>query len=88
MAQELHFIEVSAGEWFYVLEHKSAPKDAWDWMENADAFGPFPTLEAAQDHEYQSDSDTSGAEIVTGIRNAEAQRLIDACRARAMVRRV
>lgn len=68
MAQELVFAETDAG-WFYVLERRHAPKDAWDWTDDADAFGPFPTIEAAQDHEYRSDSDTSGAEIVAkGVR--------------------
>ena len=64
MAQELQFIEQAAGRWFYLLEDRGAPKDGWDWRESAKAFGPFQTLEAAQEHEYESKSDTSGAEIV------------------------
>lgn len=80
MAQELQFIEAEAGKWFYVLEDRHAPKDTWDWMEFADAFGPFPSLEAAQDHEYESSSDTSGCEIVDITRShtisAQARKLI------------
>jgi len=38
------------GEWYYVLEHRNAPKNAWDWLDNADAFGPFPSEAAAERH--------------------------------------
>jgi hypothetical protein len=78
MAQELQFIELASGDWFYIIEDRDAPRDAWDWHEYATAHGPFPTLEAAQDHEYNSDSDTSGAEIVefTGAIEASAQKLL------------
>jgi len=64
MAQELHFYETAGGDWFYVLERPHAPKDMWDWMEFADAFGPFLSLEAAEEHECQSPSDTSGATVI------------------------
>lgn len=64
MAQELIFAQNSDMQWFYIIEQRTAPKDAWDWQEYADCFGPFETLEEAQDHEYRSDSDTSGAEII------------------------
>ena len=79
MTQELQFIETASGDWFYILERKGAPKDQWDWMDDADAFGPYPTLEAAEDAEYQSDSDTSGSEVVewSGKIDPSAARLIE-----------
>jgi hypothetical protein len=47
---ECIFVEEKPGRWFYVLEDGSAPKDAWDWMDYATAYGPFKTMEAAHDH--------------------------------------
>lgn len=47
---ECFFAEVTPGEWFYVLEHGSAPKNAWDWKEYATAYGPFASFEDARDH--------------------------------------
>ena len=78
MAQELQFVETASGDWFYILERPYAPKDQWNWMDDADSFGPFSTLEAAQDHEYQSGTDTSGSEIVkwSGRLDLSAGRLI------------
>ena len=64
MSQALIFVEAADGQWFYILENEGAPKDAWDWIEFSQCFGPFPTLEDAQDDEYRSDSDTSGAEVL------------------------
>ena len=47
---ECEFIEVEPGEWYYVLEHIHAPKNAWDWREFASACGPFATLDLAREH--------------------------------------
>ena len=78
MAQELQFIETASGDWFYIIEDRDAPSDTWNWHDYATAHGPFPNLDAAQDHEYRSDSDTSGAEIVewSGKLDPSAARLI------------
>jgi hypothetical protein len=43
-------VEVERDKWYYVLEDYSAPKNAWDWRENATGYGPFPTQDAATDH--------------------------------------
>lgn len=40
----------AGGRWYYVLEHTNAPKNAWDWRENATAWGPFASSEAALEH--------------------------------------
>lgn len=42
--------EKEPGRWFYVLERWDAPKNAWDWREHADTYGPFASDEAAIDH--------------------------------------
>ena len=36
--------------WFYILEHGNAPKEAWDWMDYATAYGPFTSKAAATRH--------------------------------------
>lgn len=64
MGQELHFVERANGKWFYLLERRDAPKDAWDWLDYAEVFGPFASYEEAAEHEYRSDSDTSGATVI------------------------
>ena len=44
------FQEVAPGKWFYILESGFAPKNAWDWREYAHAYGPFRSLERAEQH--------------------------------------
>lgn len=44
------FIEVEPGKWYYALEHRHAPKDAWNWLEHASAYGPFDTEDDATKH--------------------------------------
>ena len=62
--RELEFIEPEPGKWFYVLEDSFAPKDAWDWHEFARCYGPFNSLEAAEEHQYDlSRISTPGANI-------------------------
>ena len=39
---ECDLIEVEPQQWYYVLDQGS-PRDAWDWREYANAYGPFPT---------------------------------------------
>ena len=47
---ECEFIEVQPGVWYYILEDYGAPKNAWDWRDDAEAYGPFDTFEAAYEH--------------------------------------
>lgn len=47
------FIEWKPGEWYYVLENRGYEEDyeePWDWRENAAAYGPFKTFDAAHEH--------------------------------------
>lgn len=46
---ECCLVEWKPGEWYYVLEQGTAPKEAWDWREYADAFGPYPSMEKANE---------------------------------------
>jgi hypothetical protein len=54
------FVEVKPGEWFYILEDYSAPKNAWDWREYAEAYGPFPTYEVANAHLHDNHANPGG----------------------------
>ena len=44
------YTEEDKTEWYYALERWNAPKGAFDWMEYADCFGPFPSYIAASNH--------------------------------------
>jgi hypothetical protein len=46
---ECLFFKWSTG-WFYLLEDYHAPKNAWDWREHAQAWGPFDTRDKAYEH--------------------------------------
>jgi hypothetical protein len=60
---ECQYIEVKPGEWFYILEDYHAPRNAWDWREYADAYGPFPTREKASEHLHANFGNPGGAWI-------------------------
>ena len=45
--RECHIAEIEPGQWYCILEQTTSPKDAWDWKEHADCFGPFSTADAA-----------------------------------------
>lgn len=57
------FVQVEAEKWYYVLEHGSAPKNAWDWREYSTAYGPFSTEEVAHQHLHDNHANPGGAEI-------------------------
>jgi hypothetical protein len=44
------FFESPAGTHYYALEQGSAPKNAWNWREHANGYGPFPSFDAAYEH--------------------------------------
>jgi hypothetical protein len=58
------FFEPQAGQWFYAIEYSNAPRDSWDWRDYADCFGPFTTLESANEHLYNSRADVSGSTVL------------------------
>ena len=58
---ECLFIETSPSKWYYVLEGYNAPKNAWDWRENASCTGPFSTEEAAEKHLGENHANPGGS---------------------------
>jgi hypothetical protein len=57
------FVQVETANWYYLLEHYSAPKHSWDWREHSDAYGPFSSEELAHEHLRQNHANPGGAEI-------------------------
>lgn len=53
-------IQVKPAEWYYILEHTFAPKNAWDWREHASAYGPFPDEEKALEHLIRNHANPGG----------------------------
>lgn len=47
---ECEFIEVEPDEWYYILEHMHAPKNAGDWRDYATGYGPFRSRQTANIH--------------------------------------
>ena len=68
------YVEYRPGEWYYILEWGSAPKDAWDWREFADASGPFGTRDAAAQHLHNYNANPGGANIYPYTEEWEAFR--------------
>lgn len=54
------YFEAKQGSWYYVLEHYNAPKNAWDWTENADVVGPFGSMDAADKHLHENNANPGG----------------------------
>lgn len=59
--QECMFVEEKPGHWHYVLEDYNAPKNSWDWMEHAKAYGPFQTEEKACQHLSDNHANPGGS---------------------------
>lgn len=57
---ECLFIEYKPGQWFYILEDYHAPKNAWDWMEYATAYGPFASFDTADTHLQENHANPGG----------------------------
>jgi hypothetical protein len=55
------FLEVQPGRWFYVLEDYDAPKNAWDWHDNATAYGPFASEALAEQHLHANHANPGGS---------------------------
>ncbi len=59
---ECHFIQVRQDQWFYILEHRNAPKNSWDWREHATGYGPFQSEDQADDHLRRYHANPGGSE--------------------------
>lgn len=64
MSSNLLFIEIEPSAWYYLLEDQYGEKDPFDWREQAKAFGPFATQASADEHYFNNQHSTSGAEIL------------------------
>lgn len=47
--RECMYIETSPGKWYIVVEDCDAPRNAFDWLDNAQAYGPYETFDKAHD---------------------------------------
>jgi hypothetical protein len=54
------FLERKKGEWYYILERYDSPKGAWDWLDYADAFGPFESEEKTREHLFANHANPGG----------------------------
>jgi hypothetical protein len=54
-------LQVRTDQWFYVLEHRHAPQNAWDWREHASAYGPFSSEEEAIQHLRDNHANPGGS---------------------------
>jgi len=68
---ECQFIERNPGKWFYVLEDYNAPKNAWDWKENATAYGPFSSEEKAYEHLRDNHANPGGHSVVDNTEHSQ-----------------
>lgn len=57
------FVETPEHDWFYYLEDWGAPTLAWDWREYCTPYGPFGSLELAQQHLRDNHANPGGAMI-------------------------
>lgn len=52
--------ETAPGVWYYVLETGDGPRNAWDWREYAEAYGPFPNTIVAAEHLHRNHANPGG----------------------------
>ena len=57
---ECGIVEVRTNAWYYLLEDRHAPQNAWDWREHAQAYGPFNTADAAVEHLRRNHANPGG----------------------------
>jgi hypothetical protein len=55
------FIEPVPGDWYYILEDYFAPKNSWNWLEYATAYGPFNSQEDAAEHLREHHANPGGS---------------------------
>ena len=61
---ECLFVEREKGKWYYILERYDSPKGAWDWLDYADAYGPFSSEERARKHLYHNHANPGGSSMI------------------------
>ena len=68
---ECQFVEYEEGRWYYLLERMGASPNAWDWREEATAYGPFPSLDAARTSLSDNHANPGGHFVIS---NAELRK--------------
>jgi len=62
--QELEFVERRPGDWFFVLGAYWGSA-AWDWREDAMAYGPFGSEQEARECQVHDHPGPSGSRVLT-----------------------
>jgi hypothetical protein len=73
-----NFIETEPGVWYYLLEDRNAPKNAWDWREFATAYGPFGGVELAQEHLREEHANPGGWQVLPYTPEQELSEVVQA----------
>ena len=60
---ECLFVQKSTDAWFYILESPFKDGGGWDWRNTADAYGPFATEDAAQEHLRDNHANPGGYNV-------------------------
>lgn len=60
---ECQFIEAQRGKWFCILQNWDCPVGAWDWREYANAYGPYPSENAAVEALFENEANPGGWSI-------------------------
>ncbi len=70
---ECKFFEPRPGKWFYALQRDDCPVSA-DWIEEADVFGPFSSIETTARHLRSNHRNPGGWEIERYAEMTETER--------------
>lgn len=60
---ECEFIQTKPDEWFYLLENWTSPKGGWDWRDDCNLYGPFPTFDVANEHLRDNHANPGGYNV-------------------------
>lgn len=60
LQRECAFIEPEPNKWYYLIDNSNIAHQ-WDWRENAECFGPFPSEEAANNHLSRTQANPGGS---------------------------
>lgn len=58
---ECLFFKWKTGFWYYLLEDTHAPKNAWDWRDNAACYGPYQDEEDARKYLHMHHANPGGS---------------------------
>lgn len=67
---ECQFLQVEQDKWYYILERDHVRGNMGDWRDNADCYGPFKVLDAAEKHLGDNHANPGGwwtQELAAGV---------------------